>query len=310
MQNWNQESQQQFFRNLSQTIITVTGQSSHLNATDYPSFRNLIYGLVQTHGYRFVLILDEFEGMASNPNFDATFFTNMRALGVSPEYGFGYLTASRRSLAELSRDHSIESSAFWNIFDPKVMGTLTDAESRALVREPLSRSLLPASCPDTDQLWLNAIHPFTGGHPALIQLVTSIHWSGLDGGYDPDPLDIETTVRPHLEDLWHRRSPEEAALLIQAAVGHALSRSYLVTDLIQRGLLRREGKPLCDQFVRVMAESLPVGKSLTDAANDLAQGPKQAAQLLDQIATAARGPVSPHPHREDPGQDLERDSSL
>ena len=278
VQNWNQASQQYFFNNLYQAISTVAGPVSGREVTDYPSFRDFVYDLGQTHAYRFVLILDEFEGMASNPNFTSTFFTNMRVLGERSEYGFGYVTASRRSLSELSHDHSIESSAFWNIFSHKVIGALTAQESQALVQEPLGRSLLPAKCPDTDHLWQNAIQPFTGGHPALIQMATSAYWNGLDGGYAPDPLDIETDVRNHLKDLWHRRSREEVELLIHTASGRALTPSAPVTDLMQRGLLTREGKPFCDGFTRVITESLPVGKSLADAANDLASGGQQAAQ--------------------------------
>jgi hypothetical protein len=127
VQNWNQASQQHFFTNLSQAITIATGGVSGHEVSDYPSLRDFVYDLVQMHAYRFVLILDEFEGMASNPNFNATFFTNMRVLGERFEYGFGYVTASRRSLSELSQDHSIESSAFWNIFSHKVIGSLTAA---------------------------------------------------------------------------------------------------------------------------------------------------------------------------------------
>ena len=290
VQNWNQTSQQHFFNNLYQAIITATGPASGRDVIDYPSFRDFVHDLVQTHAYRFVLILDEFEGMASNPNFNATFFTNMRALGERPEFGFGYVTASRRSLSELSRDHSIESSAFWNIFSHKVIGLLTEQESQSLVREPLGRSLPPEKGPDIDSLWQNAIYPFTGGHPALIQIVTSTYWSGLDGGYDPDPLGIETDIRNHLEDLWYRRSREELGLLIHAASGRALPPSSLVTDLMQRGLLTREGKPFSDSFTKVITESLPIGKSLADGANDLAYGGQRAAQLFEQIETSARGP--------------------
>jgi len=276
--------------------------------TDYPSFRDFVYDLVQRYTYRFVLILDEFEGMASNPNFNATFFTNMRVLGERPEYGFGYVTASRRSLSELARDHSIASSAFWNIFSHKVIGSLTAQESQALVREPLGRSLPPAKCPDTDPLWQNAIQPFTGGHPALIQIVTSAYWNGLDGGYDPDPLDIETAVCNHLEDLWYRRSREELGLLIHAASNRVLTPSALVTDLMQRGLLTREGKPFCDSFIKVITESLPVGKSLADAADDLASGGQRAARLVEQIETSARGLGRVHHTFERPHEDLERDA--
>jgi hypothetical protein len=244
--------------------------------------------------------------MVSNPNFNATFFSNIRALGERSEYGFGYVTASRRPLSELCRDHSIESSAFWNIFSHKVIGSLTAQESQALVQEPLGRSLPPAKCPDTDSLWQNAIQPLTGRHPALIQMVTSAYWNGLDGGYDPDLLGIEMDVRNHLEDLWYRRSREELGLLMHAASGRALPSSALAADLMQRGLLTREGKPFCDGFTKVITESLPVGKSLTDAANDLASGGARVTQLFEQMETSAHRRGRVYHAFERPREDLER----
>ena len=139
-------------------------------------------------------------------------------------------------------------------------------------------------------------------------MVTSAYWSGLDGGYDPDSLGIEADVRNHLEDLWYRRSKEELGLLIQAASGRALTPSSLVTDLMQRGLLTRGGKPFCDSFTKVITESLPVGKSLADAANDLASGGQRTAQLFEQLETSALGSGMVDHAFESPREGLERDS--
>jgi len=140
--------------------------------------------------------------------------------------------------------------------------------------------------------------------------VTSAYWNGLDGGYDPDPLDIETYVRDHLEDLWYQRSREELGLLIHAASGRVLTPSSLVTDLTQRGLLTREGKPFCDSFTKVITESLPIGKSLADATDDLESGGQRAAQLFEQIETSARRHRRVHYTFERPREDLERDAHL
>lgn len=80
-QNWNQKSQQNFFAQLQQAIAQAIGQAVQGQVRDYPNFRDFILALAQDHSYRFVLILDEFEVMAGNPNFNAEFFRNMRALG-------------------------------------------------------------------------------------------------------------------------------------------------------------------------------------------------------------------------------------
>ena len=59
-----------------------------------------------------------------------------------------------------------------------------------------------------------------------------------------------------------------------------------------------------------MTDSLPVGKRLSDAADDLAQGPEQTAQLFDQIGIDAHGFGSPQYDLEDPGQERDRGARL
>lgn len=292
VQNWNQTSQQHFFTHLAQAIGTATGHTASHAVGDYPSLRDFVYELVRTSAYRFVLLLDEFEGMASNDHFTAEFFANMRALGDGPAYQFGYVTASRRALADLSREHRIESSAFWNIFSHKVLGSLSASESQALVHEPLRRSLPPDACPETEPFWQQAIQPLTGGHPALLQMVLATYWNGFHGGYTPDSLGIETDLRHHLQDLWSRRSSEEHRLLIQAASGLALPSGPVVTELMLRGLLTRAGKPFCDGFRRVVQEnSLPNG-NLAAAAEELAPGQQRTAPLVAPIEAARGGDAS------------------
>lgn len=108
-QNWDQQSQAQFYAHLGSAISIAVGQPPRGEGADYPRFRNLIGALARDH--RFVLILDEFEVMAGNPRFDALFFANLRALAETPEFRFGFLIASREPLNKLCREHRIESSS-------------------------------------------------------------------------------------------------------------------------------------------------------------------------------------------------------
>lgn len=263
-QNWNQSSQAHFYGRLQRVVNNAIGQAAQEEVSDYPGFRDFIDTLSQQHGYRFVLILDEFEVMTGNPSFDADFFSNMRALGERPEYRFGYLVSSRRPLKELCRDHKIEASSFWNIFGQRcVLGLLSEHEAQDLVVEPMRRSLPPASQPDLKPLWKNNIAPLTGCHPALIQIVASTHWNALEGAYSLDPMSVVMNVRDHLEDLWYRRGKEELSVLIRAAAGRRPDHGPLVTNLIQRGLLTLDRKPFSSGFVGVIKECIPQGKSLT-----------------------------------------------
>ena len=237
-QNWNQESQQSFFARLQQVITQAVELKVQDQIHDYPGFRDFIASLVQDQGYRFVLILDEFDAMAGNPNFNADFFVNLRALGDRPEYRFGYLVSSHHPLKDLCREHKIDSSSFWNIFGlMRVLGLLSAKEARDLVVIPFNCSLPPENRSDPEQLWRDDIMPLTGHHPALVQMVAAAYWNAKEGGYDPDPLAIVMNIREYLEDFWYQRSKEELSkeelgILIRAAAGCTPIPGPLAAELV------------------------------------------------------------------------------
>jgi hypothetical protein len=220
-QNWNQASQQNFFQHLYQAIRTTVPDVSTIEVEDYPGLRNAITAL--SRRYRFLLIIDEFEEMAGNPNFDRFFFSNLRALGDGPEYNFGYLLASRRPLKELCRQHEIQASKFWNIFGTRrVLGLLEESEARDLVVRPITKTLAGQADAEVQHFWEKKIKPLTGCHPALVQIATAEHWGALADGYTVDSAQLEIALREHLEDLWFRCRPEAWQLLIRAAAGQTL----------------------------------------------------------------------------------------
>jgi AAA+ ATPase superfamily predicted ATPase len=67
--NWNQNSQKQFYAGLHRAIAGALGLADVAEVADYPGLRQFIAGLAREHSHRFVLILDEFESLAGNPNF-------------------------------------------------------------------------------------------------------------------------------------------------------------------------------------------------------------------------------------------------
>jgi DNA-binding winged helix-turn-helix (wHTH) protein len=92
-------------------------------------------------GLRTILLLDEFEAMARNPNLDVVFFNNLRALCGPDQIDVAYVTASRTSLADLCLDRqSLLSSPFFNIFRPIRLKLFSEQDSRQLVKESLRRA--------------------------------------------------------------------------------------------------------------------------------------------------------------------------
>lgn len=287
-QNWNQESQQNFFAQLQQAIVQAISQTVCDRARDYRGFRDFILALTQDHHFRFVLILDEFEVMAGNPNFNTDFFRNMRALGNEPEFCFGYLVSSRRPLKELCRNNKkIDESSFWNIFDPReIVGLFSEQEARNLVIEPFQRSLSSDKQPDLGQLWRDHIKPLSGHHPALIQIVTARYWNARDRSYDPDLASIAMNIREYLEDFWYQRNREELGILIRAA-DNRLPPSPIATNLIRRGLLTEDRRPFSSLFKEIITESIPKGKSLLEVVQDLERGAEHANKLFEQMVNLA-----------------------
>ncbi len=291
-QNWNHDSQQQFYTRIHACLANALGLSDE-SVEDYPGLRDFLLNQAK-QGRRFVLLIDEFEIMAGNPAFDAYFFSNLRALADRPEYRLGFVTSSRKPLKELCDDHKIEASSFWNIFGvTKVLGLLAEEEARDLVVEVFGRSLdsnkerptrflkpsrssgsgspdgasggirgieqPPSRIPlrSIRATWEEEIRPLTGCHPALIQIAADAHWNAIVGGYKVDDLAVTMRVREYLEDFWMKCNEDKAAktILLTAANGQAPKLDYRAAKLVQRGLLTADLQTFSYLFSQVILES-------------------------------------------------------
>lgn len=311
-QNWSGACPAQFFAGLYRAILSALDGTAYLSrpdprlgqqtqpsravepdvkteVADFSALGELIRPFART-GLRFVLLLDELEGIAGAEPFDVDFFGNLRALGEQPDYRFGYLISSRRPLKELCGDHRIAASAFWNIFGfTHYIGLLDESQARRLCLDPLELSLPdPPWLPPTG-FWPREIAPLTGRHPALIQMVLSDLWNARAMGYEPNRDRIRQGLRDYLEDLWsNRHGKEEWRVLIQSAYGSKLEEDYPLLDLRLRGLIGDDGRPLCDEFARLIPELMPKGLTLAEALARLEKGGETANALLETLERLAR----------------------
>ena len=174
---------------------------------DYAGFRDFIRERAEA-GFRFVLMIDEFDKMTENSFFDAEFFSNMRALGERHEYQFAYLLSSYAPLADICHQGKIQESKFWNIFGTcYILGLLAKREAEQLIQEPMQRSLKN----DFDQT--QEIFTYTGYHPAFIQMVASEYWNAHHLGFAVNTDAIHQTLYEFYQDLWEQRSQKERELL-------------------------------------------------------------------------------------------------
>ncbi|MBM4460261.1 MAG: ATP-binding protein [Chloroflexi bacterium] len=118
-------------------------------------------------GYRFVILLDEFEALKDTEAFDTHFFWSLRSL-VGDK--FAWVTASFRDLYRLSQKlgNSDPTSPFFNVFHPApiVMGTLTDSEALDLIHRPLVPYNIKLSA-----MACRAIQDLAGKQPFFLQAV-------------------------------------------------------------------------------------------------------------------------------------------
>jgi len=206
MQDWSVDSQATFFSQLHQAISEALQIESD-SIDDYAGFRDFIRERAEA-GFRFVLMIDEFDKMTENSFFDAEFFSNMRALGERHEYQFAYLLSSYAPLADICHQGKIQESKFWNIFGTcYILGLLAKREAEQLIQEPMQRSLKN----DFDQT--QEIFTYTGYHPAFIQMVASEYWNAHHLGFAVNTDAIHQTLYEFYQDLWEQRSQKERELL-------------------------------------------------------------------------------------------------
>ncbi len=244
MQGWSIDSQATFFSQLHQAISEAL-QIESSSIDDFAGFRDFIRDYAKK-GFRFVLMIDEFDKMTDNPYFDATFFSNMRALGERHEYQFAYMLSSYAPLSDICHEGGIKESKFWNIFGREyTLGLLAKEEAAQLIQEPMQRSL------NNDFEQTQEIFAYSGYHPAFIQIVASEYWTAHHLGFDVNSDAIQQTLRHYYQDLWQHRTETERDLLLKIAQHETPRNNATLDKLRQRGLVDADNQLFARFFEQV-----------------------------------------------------------
>ncbi len=284
-QNWQINSPGEFFTTLHQSICQALDMTISNTVQEYADFRDFVEDQVIRHQYRFVLIIDEFDKMAQNENFDQQFFANLRALGGHPQFAFGYLISSRRPLEEVCRQHhSTLESSFWNIFGiAYVLGLLQTKEAKQLIEKPLKQSL-----GSLNPQALSRCLEWTGHHPAMIQMVMVHVWNTKQRNGKLNLHQIKQGLRPYFKDLWEHRNLNEQMLLLKMTGAQKIQRDALFTDLQMRGLINNKGQLFSMLFQELIEECVPEGKSVDQAIAEIIKISKGTRTLLDELLKWAK----------------------
>jgi serine/threonine-protein kinase len=195
---------------------------------------------VRDAGLDLVLMLDEFEGLARNPNFEPDFYGELRSL--ASELGIVYLTASKRGLYDLTYHHTDTlSSPFFNIFSEMTLELLPEDDAWTLLETLSQLGEGPGFCDEEINLALE----LAGPHPFFLQ-IAGFHLYELPGRGQPKFPDIydqaarrfNAEAKDHFRYLWSQLdATEQRALLSPNAASEAERK-----PLLSKALIRREDR--------------------------------------------------------------------
>ena len=158
------------------------------------------------------MMLDEFESLASNADFNAGFYGELRSL--AGEMGVVYITASKQSLYDLTYQHADTlSSPFFNIFSEERLGLMSSPEAVALLQYLCQLGNVP---PFSDKE-IHEMLELAGPHPFFLQVIASYLYTARmeeNGvGWDRVAYRFRTEAEDHFRYLWGQLSNEEQTAL-------------------------------------------------------------------------------------------------
>ena len=179
-------------------------------------------------GWRFALLLDEFEKLTDGHIFGETFFNSLRALSTEPKVDVAWVTTSFRDLYDLGRQVGLgETSPFFNIFDPFpfYLNALSETEAKRLLIEPAAKMGDHFADQDVD-----SILSFAGRLPFALQLAASrlfrAHRDGMAGlvAQSKAREEFSAAMKKHFDHYWKQFTPAECQVLRRVAQASGLTR--------------------------------------------------------------------------------------
>ena len=174
------------------------------------------------HGasFRLVLLLDEFEAITGNENFDLEFFSFLRYL--ANHYNVAYITSSAHDLQSFCHTQEIRDSPFFNIFSTMHLSVFQEGEALELIRQPsadVGRPLQPYEA---------ALLNMAGRFPFFLQIACCHALEYMEEHPDaaPDFKEIERRfyeeARLHYRFLWDGFDEHERSVLRRIVAGRKI----------------------------------------------------------------------------------------
>jgi len=203
-------------------------------------------------GMRIIILMDEFEAITRNENFEESFFSFLRSLANS--YRVAYVTTSYEDLQRMCHNKDISDSPFFNIFSNLPLRPFTGDEARELIAVPSEAEGLPLA-PYADE-----ILELSGNFPLFLQIACSSVFEFLVDNPEREPDWEQITqsymdeVRQHYRFVWERMEDAAQENLRRIASGKSINRKFAFVneELKRRGYLveSNRGLNLCSASFR------------------------------------------------------------
>ena len=204
-----QKTREDFFHAVCDQIVAqsqplVMLQPTLLNGlSGEDRFRKLLEE-IQRCGFHPILLMDAFDRVTSNAEFDPHFFSFLRSLAGINDL-ISYITATIKPLYKVCHSTDVAQSPFFNIFLTCSLGALTLEEARELIVIPGQLTPYGFSSTEMDWLLLQA-----GQHPFFLQVACRhLFEARLQQGLEGHTLHFERVQRsiyqellPHFDQAW------------------------------------------------------------------------------------------------------------
>ncbi len=237
-----------------------------------------------TQGFRIHLLLDEFEQMFLNPNFDLDFLHYLRALTSAGDVS--YVTVTRMSLVKLELEKGNDiGSPFSNVFSCMTLPPFKKTEATELICTYFAKTGLDPSLAEKLGSQLSLLYDTTGYHPFFLQMLCHHLYNKLDypdwplgKAWQEATLAFRRDAAEHFDYFWRVSSETERELLKKIANQqsldiedpllkeqvHSLTRRYLaVTDQDSKNGYRLFSSAFRDWCLSQYAETYQFQEAVT-----------------------------------------------
>ncbi|UCE39359.1 MAG: hypothetical protein JSW00_09100 [Thermoplasmata archaeon] len=204
-----------------------------------------LIGALSERDYKIVYMFDEFESIANNPTFDFSFYGQLRALSGNPGFQVAFITASKKSIYELTFQEDIKTSPFFRYFEDFRLGPMNREEIRGFFRLAAKNGVIFSSD------MRNLIEKWSGGHPFIVQLSCDYFFNLVMNGNKLKPEDGEKHLdiflkrhKKHFAYFWKQVDKREQTCLWRLASGKSPGRDCkgVLENLEDSYLVNKEKK--------------------------------------------------------------------